>query len=639
MSEAFIQDDEDKKFLAIMETLEQSFPELPRSLQSALRVFLPEVRNIRDAQYLIERMKDPVKWKYPKVSVDTFLDSDKYLWIGTTVYPKIREAAKAIIEWWFKEWVIMAGIWSGKSFLASILATYAAHHLLCLRTPHENYKLTADKNIAIINMGINATQAKEVVFTSIRWFIDKSPFFAQFNPKSLSWTILFESQKILLVSGNSKATTPLWYNVFYAILDEAAFYTDTGEKDVAQDIYITLQRRIVSRFWDDGLLMMISSPRYTEDFIMKKYEESYERDENWILKATHIYALRLPTWKVKFSGDRNSEEYFYFNPRLSEIIKEEDVAEQISIRKVNYIETPEFDDTYDLREIPLKYKISFQQNPDQSKRDFWATPSLALAGFFPSAWVVRDCYNLDRENPVVSPGKYEFKERPLRLPYYIHIDIGFNRDWKGDHTGFAMGHFGWWIKDEATWETRMKFVIDLMEEIWVVDDKSEIDLSDVRNRIYDLRALGFNVALVTFDGYQSRDFMMILKKKWIKTDYLSVDRTIDPYNIMKASFYEKRIDIPYYKPFDDDVMRLELVRWVKVDHPVGWKKDVVDAVAWVVASINEHTHSGDMWVRSALSNMTDREKEDLELQRKAKMYEQQQKAVNRQDEIMNRTWL
>ncbi len=570
MSDAFIEDKDDKKFLAIMEAIKNALPNLSRDMHSALRVFLPEVRNIRDAQYLIDWMREPMKWRYPKVSVDTFLDSKKYLWIWNTVYPKIREAAKAIIEGWFKEWVVMCGIWAGKSFLASILACYAAQHLLCLRTPHENYRLTADKNIAIINMWINATQAKEVVFTGIRWFIWESPFFKQFNPKLLSWTILFESQKILLASGNSKATTPLWYNVFYAILDEAAFYTDTAERDVAQEIYITLQRRIVSRFWDDWLLMMISSPRYTEDFIMKKYEESGELDENWDRKSKHIYSLRLPTRKVKFDWNRDSEEYFYFNPRLSEIIKEENISEQLSIRTVNYIETSEFDDTFDLWEIPNKYKISFQQNPDQAKRDFWATPSLALAWFFPSAWIIRDCYDLERENPLKAPGKYEFKVRPLRMPYYVHIDIGFNRDGKGDHTGFAMGHFWGRLKDEATGETRMKFVIDLVEQIGVQDWKGEVELSEVRNRIYDLRAMWFNIALVTLDWYMSKDVMQILRKKSIKADYLSVDRTIDPYNILKAAFYEKRIDLPYYEPLEKELMKLELVRWIKVDHNQGW---------------------------------------------------------------------
>lgn len=97
-------------------------------------------------------------------------------------------------------------------------------------------------------MGTSATQALEVVFTGIKSFIESSPFFIQFEPSIKSASITFDAQKITLVSGNSKATTPLGFNVFYAILDEAAFYMDNDNKSVAEEIYQSLQRRIVSRF-------------------------------------------------------------------------------------------------------------------------------------------------------------------------------------------------------------------------------------------------------------------------------------------------------------------------------------------------------------------------------------------------------
>jgi len=58
-------------------------------------------------------------------------------------------------------------------------------------------------------MGINATQALEVVFTGIKSFIESAPFFQQFMPNIQSGSIRFTKQKILLVSGNSRATTPL----------------------------------------------------------------------------------------------------------------------------------------------------------------------------------------------------------------------------------------------------------------------------------------------------------------------------------------------------------------------------------------------------------------------------------------------
>ena len=137
---------------------------------------------------------------------------------------------------------------SGKSYSSEILACYCAHHLLCLRNPHDHYHLTADKDIALLNMGTSATQALEVVFSGIKYFVEKSPFFQSFTPRILVGSIRFDAKKVLMMSGNSKSTTPLGFNVFFATLDEAAFYLDNDDKSVAQEIYESLQRRIVSRF-------------------------------------------------------------------------------------------------------------------------------------------------------------------------------------------------------------------------------------------------------------------------------------------------------------------------------------------------------------------------------------------------------
>lgn len=109
------------------------------------------------------------------------------------------------------------------------------------------------------------------------------------------------------------------------------------------------------------------------------------------------------------------------------------------------------------------------QNPDKAKRDFGATPSLTISGFFPSPNIVREAWNRERENPVVAPGVYRFKDRPLRTQYYIHVDIGLNRDGLGDHTGFCMGHFDGWQIDEATGEQRMRYYIDVLERIGCID--------------------------------------------------------------------------------------------------------------------------------------------------------------------------
>ena len=73
--------------------------------------------------------------------------------------------------------------------------------------------------------------------------------------------------------------------------------------------------------------------------------------------------------------------------------------------------------------------------------------------------------------------------------------------------------------------------------------------------------------------------MQILQKKGFRAEYQSVDRTIDAYNIVKEAFYEKRIDVPYYEHLERELVRLEIIKGDKVDHPPGSSKDVSDAVA------------------------------------------------------------
>ena len=136
-------------------------------------------KNEKDFDYLKEWLKDPIKWKYPRVSFDTFLDNQNYLGVGDKIYPEIRRMARDIVEGGYTEGVIVAGIGSGKTTSAELIACYATHELLCLRDPHHTYSLAKDKPIAIMNMGTTATQALEVTFAGIKAFIEKSPWFGK----------------------------------------------------------------------------------------------------------------------------------------------------------------------------------------------------------------------------------------------------------------------------------------------------------------------------------------------------------------------------------------------------------------------------------------------------------------------------
>lgn len=258
-------------------------------------------------------------------------------------------------------------------------------------------------------MGLTATQALKVVFESIKNFISNSDFFVQLQPKiGQSGVIKFEKELIEMISGNSKVTTQLGFNLFCGILDEASFYyeeakstgnTANNEKtNVAQGLYEGLRGRISSRFGENGLIMMISSPRTVSDYIMSKLVDSREVDKHGKKVFKRVYGIQFPTWKVKdpevYAGDGS----FLFNVKDNTVL-EETLEEAEKIYTINKLSDEEFSYDNFIWEIPNAFKSDFMKNPNKSKRDIGAFPSEAIEGFL-LADRVNVAFNTQRIDPV-----------------------------------------------------------------------------------------------------------------------------------------------------------------------------------------------------------------------------------------------
>ena len=562
---------------------------IDEKMRAMLETAISKATNNRDIELIEEWLLNPKKWQRPRVSIDTFLDSPYYLGIGKNIYPEVRKICHEIVNGKYSEGVVVAGIGSGKTTLSEVLACYSAHTLLCMRSAHANYNLVGDKPIAIMNMGISSTQAQEVTFAGIRSMIERSPFFQEYAPEILMGTVRFQNEKIYLMAGNSKSTTPLGYNIFYAILDEAAFYMDNDNRSVAEEIYTALQRRIVSRFGNDGLIMMISSPRYVGDFIMKKLDEGRQHPHI-------VYTKQLPTWKMKpYSSDTLC---FFYNARAGVVFDAGETKADILSQALTIGELgAKFEATDDVWEIPQEYYKSFKQNPEQAKRDFAALPSLTLEAFFPHPETIARAFKMERPNPVKANGDYIFPDKPTRNPHYIHIDLALNRK-GGDFGGLCMAHFDGWDIDLKAKERRKKVYVDLVERLEADPKLGEIDFEKVRQKIYALKDMGYNIALVTFDQFQSAEISQMLKKKSIKCDLLSVDRTAEPYNTLKELINENRISIHEQPKCQEELGRLEIIKGSKIDHPSNGSKDLADALCGAVYNVITNTKSSSMGVMS-----------------------------------------
>lgn len=529
------------------------------------------------------------------VRFEQFVLDDEFLWLDWDVYESI------LVIWWIisrnkkiREIVILAWIGSWKSFLSNLLTAYDTYTILCLKDPHDYYRLSKDKPITIMNMGLSAGQAKKVVFAWLKSMITQSKWFRRqfINPQEeiQTWRIIFKraiwltprwkilSRDILaLESWNSAETTPIGMNLFSMTLDEAAFYIDIEWRNQAEDIYFAAQSRIKSRFGSDhGKVIIISSPRYEKDFITEKYHE-------WQKYKDVMFSISLPTWKAK-DRKKMKKEVFIFDNVNYQIRTEEEfekkewwfkISEE-QRQKLKFLDD-EMDRTHWL--IPMDFHDSFNRSPEKSMRDLWAKPTDTIEAFFKNRTDIDKSMSHWWTNRVDKMWVRNVENPPMEQ-VYIHIDIWMNRNWKWDCAWIAVCRCIWFDKEN---DYKPIIVYDFIEQVkaW---SKKEIQIEDLRAKVFELVYWWRKIGRVTLDSFQSFDTVQILNSKGIRTENLSVDVTPQPYESLREWFRAGTVIIPENSVLRQELKELERVKWAKVDHPPKWSKDISDAVAWAYFS-------------------------------------------------------
>ncbi|MFC1709479.1 hypothetical protein ACFL2J_05465 [Candidatus Omnitrophota bacterium] len=493
----------------------------------------PEIRE--KARFFAEMDNIGFKYREKPVEIEEFILSDRYLNLKESIRPVIIDDMKALFcdhnsfaFCPYEEAVFDEAIGTGKSFKTSIITAYFLHHLACLIKPQQPFKdIDSESMITIMNMSVNATQAKKVVFGEIKQRIDSSPWFFKHRPDPDIRSELRFHGNICVIPANSATTFPLGYNLLVAIMDEAAFYTQTDTSDVAEDMFYTLKRRIETRFGKMGLLVIISSPRYVDDFIEKKMVENDPK----------IFYRRYAIWEVV----------------------PDDIADIKEGR------------TFELggTKIPLRYQSDFQKNPEKAWRDLGARPSLALEPYFKQFNLVEECIDEKLYHPFDVGGTMLKGFKPVTgRKYYVHIDLGVRHD----ACGIAMGH----AEDGNA-------VLDFIYRIKPTKNV-EVDITGITDMMFDLQKKGFLLAKVTYDSFQSFGSIQRLKSGNIRSEVLSVEN-METWETFKEQLYTGHVRFYRHEIFLNEMRRLEMIQAKKVDHPVHGSKDCADAVCGAVWNI------------------------------------------------------
>ena len=457
------------------------------------------------------------------------------------------------------EVVAQLGKGSGKDYCSTISVAYIVYLLLCLRDPASYYGKPPGDSIDIINIAINAQQANNVFFKGFKNRVTHSPWFVGKYFEKAS-EIKFD-KNVTVYSGHSEREAFEGYNVLVAVLDEISGFAldSTSGHDQAKTgsgIYDMYRASVDSRFPDYGKVILLSFPRFKNDYIQQRYDDIISEKE--IISRSHRFKLDpdLPENTVGNEFDISWDEdqiISYKYPRV------------YAIRRPTWEVNP-------TRSIE-DFKIAFYRDVTDALGRFACMPPEAIDAFFKSREKIEMAFN-DLSVAVDGFGRFEEWFLPKDdTEYFIHVDLAQ----KHDHCAVSMAHIEKFVSVKVTDTYSQPAPIVKVDAVmyWTPTSDKSVDFGEVRDYILSLRSRGFNIRVCTFDRWNSHDMMQQLKQYGINTETLSVAKK--HYDDMAMVVLEERLNGPHIPLLVDELLELRIMR-DKVDHPRKGSKDLADAV-------------------------------------------------------------
>jgi hypothetical protein len=470
------------------------------------------------------------------------------------------------------EVILQLGKGSGKDYMSTIAVSYMVYLLLCLKDPAKYFGKPPGDSIDILNIAINSEQAKNVFFKGFKTRLDKSPWFqGRYTPTAGSVTF---DKGITCHSGHSERESFEGYNVLCVILDEiSGFATEStsgsDQAKTASAIYEMYRASVDSRFPDFGKVVLLSFPRYKNDYIQTRYDS---------VIADKTVEIKEHTFKLDETIDDGvpSNEFT--------VEWEEDKINAYKFPKVFALRRPtwEINPTRSIDD----FKIAFYKNSIDALSRFACMPPDAVDAFFRSREKIETCFS--GTNGVDSTGRFFESFKPQEdKEYYVHVDLAQ----KHDHCAVALAHVDKWVTLSTfnDHEVINPFVVVDAVRWWTPTADKTVEFKDVKNYILELRSRGFRIKKVTFDRWNSFDIMNELKSLGMNSETLSVAKK--HYEDMQMLVAEERIYGPRIDLLVDELLQLRIIR-DKVDHPRKGSKDLADAVCGAIYNSILNTSRG-----------------------------------------------
>lgn len=528
---------------------------------------------------------------YEEVPVDlmTFLCRDDLLGPYTN-------GGKDIYDTWVKElkyihnpanfvdqWAITGSTGTGKSTVATYSLCYELYKLMCLKNPNRFY-LNANETIWFMFFNLNLKLAEKTMWGKFQKALQMSPWFLERGTVTGKTNLIYQPNKDIRLDIGSTEEHALSVAVMFAAMDEMSFgsndnveYLQTGMMSIYNQLYLRLSSRFLSAGRIQGRMYLISSAKSTNAVL-----ESFIKDNEG---QPGMHVSRYKQWEVlpasKFSG-----EWFKLavgNDTLESYIMPLDVTpEQIAEAEKQ---------GYEVIDIPLEMLHRFEMDLNRTLID---TCGIAVQSSYKyiTHRIIEPCLG-DGINPftkeIIKTGlkdNIQIKDffTPEVVPellytkkIYVHCDLSKNGDMTGISAVAVLGYKNQErFNDAGAMSTIKEMVFRHVFSVGLqCPPNDELSMIKVKDFIHYLKyELGWNIAGVSCDGYQSLMLLQSLKLDGFDAKEVSMDivdtkkKECVGYTSFRNTLLEKRIYLLDLYELQRELTALEKNESTgKVDHP------------------------------------------------------------------------
>lgn len=531
-------------------------------------------------------------------SIKEFIEDDEYLgeiFKGSDGTPggKVYDYWKEVLEEIFpnpftspQDTILLRhAIGCGKSVAAKIGFLYNICKLLCMDDPRSYFGLLPTVEIVNFVYATDLRLGGAVVMTELNEWISMSPFFkAHRDPSNKTY---FKNNI------NIHLGSQISHNVGKAVIN--ALFEEINQEirhNQLKTNYDSIKARIKSRFMTErGTLFsqvwLVGSP-YGNDSFAEELTKKALDDPSCMVLSAHQWSVLGNKLKVREDGTT-----YYGGGKLTFKKETFDVFVGNETKEPTIITDSNKDEFLDVEESliikpPIDYIEDFKRDIYVAVQDIGGIATSSLHRFITQISKIKTCMINKNwfERDIVILSFYDandtlFKKMDIerfrnRLkpekPRFIHLDLSYS----GDVTGISSVFISHFTRTERVNPATGKLVIT-NDPVFFVDFTvgvykragEEIPLFKIKNFIMDLSDAGYKIASVSADGFQSKTIMQELLVEGFDTEYVSCDRTMEPFSITKDAFLTNRVMCVDNEVLFNEIKSLRVINNKKVDHQDG----------------------------------------------------------------------